>query len=409
MAKPFVQPTHRNQTAISLAENFRHAATARILRDWISANAPMSAAAIEAVLGSSSSSSKGKETTTATTPLPARTNGKLSFFTEVLNAAEQFAIPTPRPLTVPGAYGDPDPEPEEPSTPDVSSQAEAPYRALLPVELQESLEQPTLGNAIHPDVAVKLADLLKRLASAPQPSESTLLEEFARMNDVNTTSTNVRDGVVKRMEAVRHLRDGISNFASFLVARDLLRAESEKLADEAQSGVAEKDKELTKLDEVSTLLTSEKSKALQDLETTRARLAGLQETLGMPAEAATATSTASTRVSSEFDRRQAGLQADRARTEREKDGYLQSAVASSAVAVHLAKQIDAARASKDSLEQVLAGAEEEHAGYLRELVSRSLKVLHSIRRGLEVATEEAEQALAVSFCPKIVVWFVQGD
>lgn len=303
-------------------------------------------------------------------------------------------------MTVPGAFGDPDPEPEQPSEPEPEIVA-TPYAAHLPGELQASLD--FSAPAIQPELANALTSLLQRIAAAVVPSEAGLLTEFATMNAVN--EENVRDGVVKRMEAVRHLADGIGKFESFLGVRDVLKTEAGEIAEKAETGVVENQAEVEKLDKVAEELEMEKAIAVAKLDAVRSQLATLEETLGLPVEAASAVLEASTSVSTAVERRAAGLAADRSRTDRERLGFRQAAETASAVSTYLASQIEAAKGSKVSLEAVLLGAEQTHAAYLRELVARSLRVLHTIRRSLEQASEDADQALAVSLN---TVWVAFG-
>lgn len=390
----------KGQAPLAVAENFKHVEAAKLLREWIQARSE----GVSATFATAEQGDKGKEKVTGPFALDtSNTRQVSSIFADQLTHEEIFGLPTPRQLSVPGAYGDPDPEPEEtvplepeipvpePSMIEPDVPQPVPYAHLLPDGVSIA---PSNENAIHPDLSSRLAIALERLASPP-PSESALLSNFAELNDHASAEKGVREGVVKRMESIRFLREGIANFVSFAEKRGALVAELGLLGREAKEGVEDRAKEMQKIEETFSELDKER-KATQDaMNAVATNLAGLQLSIGLPNEASGIVTEARAKVDATFDERAVGLEADKLRTEREQAGFEQAREAADACAQFAREQVGRAQASRASLEVVLKGAEQEHAGYLRELVARSLRVLHSIRRGLEQANEEAEQAVAV--------------
>jgi hypothetical protein len=283
-----------------------------------------------------------------------------------------------------------------------------PYAAHLPFELSELHGFLKITEiAIYPDVANDLSALLQLVGSSPIPSDSSLLAEFAALN--RTGSSDVREVVVKRMEAVRHLAGGIEKIAESLERRQAwLESLTGEIAVGAEKGMLDKELEITRLDEAVTSLDEEKRKAVEGLEDFSVRLGEL-ETLGVPMEASyAALLEASEQVCSAIICRKTELASDRERMNQERIGLKNTADAARAVASHLATQISAATASKLSLEAVLQGTKTQHAGYLGDLVARSSTLLLSIRGGMERADAEAKEALEVSINILLRICLVPG-
>ncbi|KAI9030252.1 hypothetical protein DFJ74DRAFT_656004 [Hyaloraphidium curvatum] len=322
---------------------------------------------------------------------PAATGRRVtSIYAEELPEDHLIRKPPAPAAGVPGAFVDPEPPAAQvESTP---TPTPTPTATTSDPELPSDLAAlHPAGDSIPPSCHAQLPPLLSELLR-PRPALDAVLSRFASFE---RAGGEVREGVVRRMEGVRYLKEEIAAFASFAAGRAALAEKFASLQHAAEADAAARAGEVQALEEARGKLEKEAEQARGELEGLRARLVELEGSLGLPGSAAEGVHAARGEAERAFASRAAEMDAEAAVKKRELAGAERTAALAGALMTRAAEEAAALGDDGAALGRELAAAEQRHAGYLRELVARSLRVLHAIRRGLEQAGDDAAMALEV--------------